>query len=318
MKFWRSLCVAAAVAACGGATAETTGPETPTKHTTKVGDTDIEWSQGEVQPRAPGTSIDVSDLEIRFDGMDRFSSCPPSGDLGQGWIPPIAEWTAPAASSTDPPPGDPPPQGPDPEGKLPLTRTEKAIEDTRNRFRDCYHMGLVHDPTQDGHVAMVLRLDRGGKVVKVETYGACELQPEVLRCMRDVSMKLRFAPPAQGDETVTLPVVFAPRAGRPHFSQANDGYTAAAFLAVEALRPRLHQCEEQARSSNRRMDAFATFTMMIDARGQVTYIHIDPWGGEQTILSCAAEVIQQVALPPPPGGRATLVSRISFNPRGSR
>ncbi len=136
--------------------------------------------------------------------------------------------------------------------------------------------------------------------------------------MRDVSNKLRFGAPAPGDETVVLPVVFAPRAGRPYFAAANDGYTAAAYLAVEGLRPRLHVCEEQARTANRRMDAFATFTMEIDRRGHATDIHVDPFGGSQSILNCAAEVMQQLALPPPPGGRATLVARLSFNPPGAR
>lgn len=304
--------------ACGGGAAEAPGPRTA--RTTRVGDTTISFSQGEVQPPAPGTSIDVSDLEIRADGADRFVSCPPSGDLGQGWIPPIPEWTPPPLpQGAELPPPDPSAGQPDGTGKLPLTRTEKALEDLRGRFRDCYHFGLVHDPTQDGHVAVVLRLGRDGKVAKTEAYGACELQPEVIRCMREVAAKLRFSAPAPGDETVVLPVAFAPRAGQSRRAPvANDGYTAAAFLAVEALRPKLHACEESARASARNMDAFATFTMEVDARGHVTYIHVDPWGGEQSILSCAAEVVQQVALPPPPGHRATLIARLSFNPRGGR
>src|SRR5260221_1804233 len=140
------LSFAALVAACGGSNPETPGPENAQTHTSKVGDTEISWSQGEAPPRAPGTSIDVSTLEIRADSIDRFSACPPSGDLGQGWIPAIGSWTAPAPAQGDPQP-EPTPQTPDMQGQLPLTRTEKAIEDTRNRFRDCYHMGLVHDPT---------------------------------------------------------------------------------------------------------------------------------------------------------------------------
>jgi hypothetical protein len=200
-------------------------------------------------------------------------------------------------------------------GQLPLTRTEKALEDTRNTFRDCFHRGLVHDPMQEGHTAVVLRLDHDGKVARSETYGACGLQTEVLRCMRDAGARLRFAPPAPGDETVVLPVAFAPRAGGPHFEQSNGGYTAAMFLAFENLRPELHACETNARGAGRRMDAFGTFTLELDPRGRVTYINIDPYGGEQTTLSCTAEVVQHLQFPPPQGGRATLIVRVTYNPR---
>lgn len=299
MRFWFAVLLFVTGVACGGASSESAGPK----------------DGHEVPPPTPGTSIDIAELEIRADGLDRFAHCPPSGDLGQGWIPKIPDWTPPAASGLEVPQDQQPQQPPEMQGQLPLTRTEKALEDTRNRFRDCYHMGLVHDPTQDGHVAVVLRLDQAGKVSKVESYGACELQHEVIRCLHDVAGKLRFAPPAKGDETVVLPVVFAPRAGRPHFEASSDSYAAQAFLAVEALRPALHGCEQQARTANRRIDAFATFTMEVDARGKITYVNVDPYGGEQTILSCAADVVQQLELPPPPGGRATLVTRFTFNPR---
>jgi hypothetical protein len=297
---------------CAGASAEGPPPEAAVR-TTRNGDTTISFSQGVVRPPAPGTSVDLSSFEVRADEADRFVHCPPAGDLGQGWIPPIPAWTPPATSSAQDAPA--PQAPPEMQGQLPLTRTEKALQDTRSAFRDCYHRGLVHDPTQDGHVAVVLRLDRDGKVARAETYGACGLQPEVLRCMREVGSRLRFAPPAAGDETVVLPVVFAPRAGSPHFLQSNDGYTAAAFLAFEALRSELHACEASARRSGRRIDAFGTFTIEIDPHGRVTTINVDPYGGEQSILNCAAETVQKLQLPPPQGGRATLVARLMFNPR---
>lgn len=301
------------LAACAGATPQ---PTTEAQgHTYMVGDTAITFSQGAAKAPPPGTSVDTSDLEIRADGIDRFVSCPPSGELGQGWIPKVPDWTPPAGPAA--PAAPPAPR--EVEGKLPLTATEKALEDTRLPFRDCYHRGLLRDPTQDGHVAIVLRLDRAGSVARAETHGACELQADVVRCMRDVAARLKFSPPAQGDETLVLPVVYAPRAGDPRHTAAGDAYTASAFLAVEALRPALHACEESGRSRGKRIDAFGTFTMEIDARGRVASVNVDPFGGEQSLLECAAETIQsKLELPPPAGGRATAIVRLTFNPRGGR
>jgi hypothetical protein len=304
----------ALLCACAGATPQATTEAQG--HTSMVGDTAITFSQGVAKPPPAGTSVDTSHLEIRADGVDRFVSCPPSGELGQGWIPKVADWTPPPASADEP---APPPAPREMEGKLPLTPTEKALEDTRLPFRDCYHRGLLRDPTQDGHVAIVLRIDRGGKVVRVESYGACELQADVVRCMREVAGRLRFTPPAPGEETLVLPVVYAPRAGNPRNTSGSDGYTAAAFLAVETLRPALHACEVSARSTGKRIDAFGTFTMEVDARGRVSTVNVDPYGGEQAILECAAETLQSnLQLPPPAGGRATAIVRLAFNPRGGR
>lgn len=305
--------ILAALAACAGAnpavTVEGKG------RSAVVGDTAITFSHGTAKPPSLGTSVDTSQLEIRADGVDRFVVCPPSGALGQGWIPKVPDWTPPPASGSEPPP---PPRAPRPAGgPLPLTPTEKALEDTRLAFRDCYHRGLLRDPTQDGHVALVLRIDHGGKVARVESYGACELQADVVRCMRHVAGRLAFPPPAPGEETLVLPVVYAPRAGDPHQSLAGDAYTASAFLAVEALRPALHACEQAARDGGKRVDAFGTFTVEIDAKGRPTAVNVDPYGGEQSLLECAAEAVQsQLALEPPVGGRAVATVRVTFNPHG--
>lgn len=305
--------VFAVLAACAGVNSAVTVDGQG--RTTVNGDTAITFSRGTAGPPAQGTSVDTSRLEIRADGVDRFVTCPPSGALGQGWIPKVPDWTPPPASGSEPPPPAPAPR--EAGSVLPLTPTEKALEDTRLPFRDCYHRGLLRDPTQDGHVAIVLRVDRGGKVARVESYGACELQADVVRCMRHVAARLGFAPPAPGEETLVLPVVYARRAGNPRYSLAGDAYTASAFLAVEGLRPALHACEQAAHGGAKRIDAFGTFTMEIDARGRPTAVNVDPYGGEQSILECAAEALQsKLELPAPAGGRATATVRLTFNPRG--
>lgn len=266
-------------------------------------------------PTPRGTSIEIANLEIHADGVDRFASCPPNGELGQDWIPKVPDWTPPATSADA---GAPPPANGNlvPAGSH-WSQTEKAIEDTRLQFRNCYHRGLVRDPTQDGHVAIVLRVAADGTVRKVESWGACNLQREVIQCLRDTAGKLRFAPPASGADTIVMPAVFQPRNGSATTASDNDAYTAEAYVALEGLRAELHVCEENARRGGGDVDAWGVFKMPIDKDGRVTDAAVDPWGGNQEMLQCAAKVLQTLKLPPPAAGKGDVLLRLDFNPRGA-
>jgi hypothetical protein len=126
---------------------------------------------------------------------------------------------------------------------------------------------------------------------------------------------VRFDPPAPGEETVTVPVVFHPRAPRRIHPKPNDTYTAAAYVALETARPALHACEEQARARGASPIASATFALDLDAHGKIVNAHIDPWTGDQDLLACAAQAVDGVGFPPPPAGRGHVLMRLSFNPR---
>jgi hypothetical protein len=285
---WRFVCSSAlfVVAACGAESHPTT-PE-----------------------RVHTSSIEVSDYEVNGDWVDRFATCPPPGDLGQEWYPPVPEWS-PTGSADDA--GAPPPIAST--EQLGRTPTERAIEDTRTAFRSCYHRGLVHDPTQFGHVAIVLRVGPNGRVQKTESYGACELQHDVVACMRDVGKALRFDPPVGGKDTIIIPVVFQPRGGADSLSSHNDAYTAAAYVALEGMKAELHECETRARHEGKDVEAWGVFDMTIDAHGSVTSANVDPYHGDQELLGCAAEVMQRMKLLPPEGGKGKLQARITFNAR---
>ncbi len=289
--------VAALVAACGGSEAQTNG--------THVG--------GQDRPRI--TSVEIAELEISGvpTGVDRFTSCPPAGELGQDWIPKLSPWSPPAkndAAATREPPGLPAPVA---DGR---TATEKAIFDTFPDFRRCYQKGLIHDPTQDGRAAVVLRIGPEGRVAAVETYGVCELSSHVVSCMKASAAKLRFEPPAAGSDTITIPAVFTGRSGRRHeHPSPNDAYTAAAYVTVEEARPDLHACEFIARRAGQELQASATFLIDTDAAGRVLHTHIDPWQGNQQMLACAAHAIEKLTFEKPPAGRGSILARIAFNPR---
>jgi len=261
--------------------------------------------------RPPPPAADVPVLEIRSSGIDRFTVCPPPGELGQQWIPPLSSWT--------PPPGGGDAGAPD-ETVIARTAgrslTEIAFEATHRELRSCYRRDLVRQPTEDGRVAIVLRVARDGRVARVESYAACELSPEALACMYGVAQKLRFPPPAEGEETVTIPAVFTSRDGvRRTVPTRNDGYTAAAYVTLEGARPALHACEETARRQGRSVFATGTFTMALDANGRVTKAHVDPWSGERALLECAAHALETLSFAPPRGGNGTVIARLNFNPR---
>src|SRR5687767_13705631 len=77
---------------------------------TSCGSKDKEIVVNDPSHRTP-PAADVAELEIRTEGVDRFSTCPPPGALGQHWIPPPFPWTppapapGPALSSADAGPG---------------------------------------------------------------------------------------------------------------------------------------------------------------------------------------------------------------------
>ena len=270
-------------------------------------------SQAPVAPIGPrGTSIEIADFEVNGDGIDRFASCPPPGEIGQDWYPPIPDWTPPPDAPKDDGSGTPLSHSTEQLGR---TATERAVEDTRAAFRSCYHRGLVSDPTQFGHVAVVLRVGPTGRVLKSESYGACSIQHDVIRCMQDVGKALRFDPPAGGKDTIVIPVVFEPSSGPDETTTQNDAYTAQAYVTLENMKPDFHACESRAHG----VSAWGVFDMQVDAHGNVTSANIDPYNGDQDVLACAAEVLQKMKLPPPEGGKGKLLARITFNPRsGSR
>lgn len=264
---------AALVVACGGAT----------------------LNPNDEPPRA--VNIELSELEVHASGIDRFVHCPPTGELGQAWIPPGVT------------------------GALHEPEvTERAIAETLRPFRSCYRRGLVHHAVSQGHAAIVVRVGAQGEIAAVENYATCALPRDVLECMVREASRVRFDPPASGANTVVIPAAFAPRGGYPtRPTNANDAYAAASYLALEEARPGLHACEQRERRAANLVEAQGTFTLDVDPHGRVVKQHIEPWTGSQGLLTCAAQVMEKLTFPFPPPGGARVMARIAFNPRsGSR
>jgi hypothetical protein len=278
-------------------------------------------------PASPGaTAVELKAFEVRDDDIDRFEHCPPAGEIGQDWVPPLPEWHPPAASSSVAmterdvvaPSGDPAAtvSSDVADESAPASiavLTDEAANQTRAGFRRCYHYGLLYDPTQDGHVAVVLRVDHAGKVAAVETWGACDLAPEALVCMRDEALHVKLRPPVGGWATVTLPAVFT--SGQEKQGTTRDAYAASAYVAIEAMRPRLHTCEQTARLARTGVFASALFSIDVDEHGKGVHVAVDQWRGGHELLACAAEVLREAPFAAPPAGRGRVIVPVVFNPR---
>lgn len=282
-------------------------------------------------PKAPAdkrgtvTAVTLAAFEVRDNGIDRFEHCPPAGDVGTEWLPAIPEWHPPSANTSAAVPegavtgeGEPTPAGTS-DDSPPMTPaslaqlTTDAVTATHTPFRSCYHHGLLYDPTQDGRVGVVLHVDRTGHVASVETWGACDLTPDALVCMRDAATRLHLPPPADGSATVTVPAVFTN--GRERVHGPNDGYAASAYVAIESMRPRLHVCLDAARQSGQATVASALMTVDVDAQGHGVHIGVDQWKGGHELLACAAQVVRDAPYPKPPAGSGRVVVPVVFNPR---
>jgi hypothetical protein len=267
-----------------------------------------------IDPSKARTPVaDLSELEIRGLGVDRFAMCPPPGDLGQPWFPEPGPWTPSTVADAG---------APEPIDEDFITRTkdhtptEIAVEATHREFRTCYRRGLVHDPAQEGRVAIVLRIGPDGRVARVEEHAACEIAVDSIACMKSAAARLRFPPPPGGSDTVIIPAVFTARDGaRRSSGTPNDAYAAGAYVVLEGARPGLHACEQQARRELHAVQATGTFTLSLGADGQVSNAHVDPWTGEQSILSCAAQELEKLHFAAPPSGNAVVIARLNFNPR---
>ncbi len=272
--------------------------------------------QGSEEPslKLQALVADVPELEIRANGLDRFTVCPPPGALGQQWIPPLPPWTAQRVIDA----GAPAPLDRDTIARTDeRTATELAIEATRRDLRSCYRQGLVRRPTEAGRVALVLRVDGAGRVAKVESYGACELAAESIACMYGVAQRLRFAPPSSGSDTVTIPSTFTSRDGvRRTVPTANDAYTASAYVTLETARPALHACEERVRGAGRAAVATGTFQLQLAADGRVVTARVEPWDGDRDLLTCAARSLETLKFDAPESGtHGAVIARLNFNPR---
>ena len=195
------------------------------------------------------------------------------------------------------------------------TPTERAITDTRDAFRACYNHGLIYDPTQDGHVAIVLRIGGDGRVASVESWGACEIVEPAIECMRDAAKKLRFCAACRrlGHRHDPRRLYFV-RRGTSDEPAPSDVYAASAYIAVEGIRPaapRLREERAAIRGSRRRDRDLQPGRGRAGKGGALEHRPLVRRQGPPRVRGGRV----RGGLFPPPGAAAGLIVRLAFNPR---
>ncbi len=82
----------------------------------------------------------------------------------------------------------------------------RTIATLRPKFKHCYQMGLVADPTMSGTVKVVVKIDKSGEVVDVQNGGGSGLSPDVVACVMRVTRVARFEAPGGAGTTIDIPV----------------------------------------------------------------------------------------------------------------
>ncbi|WP_437318589.1 AgmX/PglI C-terminal domain-containing protein [Sorangium sp. So ce385] len=124
-------------------------------------------------------------------------SAPPAPPAG---VSPDA--AAPAAPAT----GDPPVQ----RGRLEPAEIQKVVRSSFGLFRSCYERGLLKDPKLSGKVATRFVIARDGSVSQVGDGGSDLPDREVVRCVNESFLKLKFPEPKGGIVTVVYPIMLSP------------------------------------------------------------------------------------------------------------
>ncbi len=265
--------------------------------------------------RAGSFAVDVAELEIRAVGVDRFVRCPPAAELGRAWYPepfPI-DWLPPDPSKPARPPAEIEPSYYPSSASDRRSPQERAVEDTHRAFRQCYRKGTVRG-SMEGHVAIVVRVGKDGRPIRVEEYAACALPAETIQCMKDMAARLRFDAPANGSGAITIPANFESRDGARGSSGPNAAYTVGAYVTIESARPLLHACDREIRVNLRPVEANASITLRVVSDGRVENANVDAWSGNKDMVACAAKALTTLRFDPPPGGVASISTKLSINP----
>ena len=97
-------------------------------------------------------------------------------------------------------------------GSIEAASIERTVEQQIARLRQCYVQGLQRDATLHGDVALRFFIAPSGAVSRLVIPGGTLPDRSVLRCVRGVFARLRFARTGGDGSTVIYALDFAPHA----------------------------------------------------------------------------------------------------------
>jgi hypothetical protein len=91
---------------------------------------------------------------------------------------------------------------------VPISDADRVIAGLRGRFRQCYQQGLNSDPTMQGRVLIVARVQPNGEVASADVGSNTGLSAGVAACIARHVKNAQFSPPGGGGSTINIPVTF--------------------------------------------------------------------------------------------------------------
>lgn len=155
----------------------------------------------------------------------------------------------------------------------------KALSDLEPTLRACL-------PAQapEGKLIATVEIGKDGIASSVGPLRICGVPWDVASCIQAKMTGADFG--GTTARRVQIPMTFAPSA-----TNEPPRFVAAAMLALEGSLRDLHACLSTAQAKTPNARAGASFHLDVDLTGKIIGTNLDPWQGNQDLLTCAAGTV---------------------------
>jgi hypothetical protein len=158
-------------------------------------------------------------------------------------------------------------------------RLSKALSDLEPSLRSCL-------PAQvpQGKLVATVEIGKDGVASSVGPLRLCGVPWAVASCVQAKMTGADFG--GSTARRVQIPMIFAP-------SDPNEPprFAAAAMVALQGALRDLHACLGTAQAKTPNASATASFHLDVDLTGKIIGTNLDPWQGNQDLLTCAAATV---------------------------
>jgi len=95
-------------------------------------------------------------------------------------------------------------------GRLPAELIRRVVRQNHERFRSCYEVALMTNPSLTGRVGVRFVIGRDGSVMNVADGGSDVPDPKLISCVQRAFYQIGFPKPEGGVVTVAYPLSFSP------------------------------------------------------------------------------------------------------------
>ena len=185
--------------------------------------------------------------------------------------------------------------------------------------QSCVDESKAAGEAPNGATTFLVSVSIDERVSDIEVLDSCGISAHSILCFAQAFQHARVDPQASMKRG-TLQITFGEGRHELRSASSGVGFTTVKDFTVRATdtfgrsRAALDACSRAASLKGKFEPTSAQFSLLLEADGAVREVQVDPFVGDQALLACAAEVLQKLALPPPPRGAETLREHLSFEP----